>query len=326
MEKSFPFNARYTGGSFDRVYSADDWAEERASYISNGILTEGSLLVAPGGGMTVTVAAGRACIKGRTYFNTESMALTLAVSSEAAQRIDLLVLRLDTEERTVLLAVKSSEVTADPVVPDCTVSETVTEIPIAAIRIGLDASEITEADITDLRVMAKYPLNYDSLYQEYVEKLREEFGSGDMALVSKLGELIRLDGDGTMALCDDGTYKSLPQIVCGTYRINSASERTMDVTLGFRPKAVYVCRQAHPTSAYVDGNMNVYGGMAMDGFAACHRVDISSGVETYAVMITDTGFRVMTNTLDSSAYKYLVACRGTGGGDNELVGLYMAIR
>lgn len=325
MEKSFPFNAKYTGGSFDRVYSADDWAEERASYISNGMLTEGSLTVTPGGGMNVIVAAGRASVCGRTYFNTEAMTLTLAASSEAAQRIDLIVLRLDCEERTVKLAVKSSETAADPVLPECTVIDSVTELPIASVRIGLDASEITAEDITDLRAMAKYPLNYDKLYEEYTSKLREEFGEGDMALIAKLGDRIKLDGDGNSALCDDGTYKPMPQVICGTYLVTSAAERNLAVELGFRPKAVYTCRQAHPTSAYADGAMNIYGGVAIDGFAGCYRVDSTTGVETYAVDITDTGFRVLTNLAGSSAYKYLVACRGSAGGESELIGFYIAI-
>ena len=37
MEKSFPFNAVVTDGVADRVYSAEDFAAERAAYVSNGV-------------------------------------------------------------------------------------------------------------------------------------------------------------------------------------------------------------------------------------------------------------------------------------------------
>ena len=55
MEKSFPFNAALVDGQPDRVYSAEDFAAERAAYVSNGVCAGDALLVTPGagGGMTV---------------------------------------------------------------------------------------------------------------------------------------------------------------------------------------------------------------------------------------------------------------------------------
>ena len=66
MEKSFPFNAILVDGQPDRTYSAEDFAAERAAYVSCGVTSADSLTVTAGkaGGMTVDVSAGMAGIDG----------------------------------------------------------------------------------------------------------------------------------------------------------------------------------------------------------------------------------------------------------------------
>ena len=39
MERSFPFNAVVTDGVPDRVYTAEDFAAERAAFVSDGVLS-----------------------------------------------------------------------------------------------------------------------------------------------------------------------------------------------------------------------------------------------------------------------------------------------
>ncbi|MBO5111428.1 MAG: hypothetical protein J6D21_12025 [Clostridia bacterium] len=327
MEKSFPFNAKYAGSSFDRVYSADDWAAERAAYIGNGILVQSALAVTPAGGMAISVAPGNASINGRTYFNTTPLTKTLSSSAAANRRIDLVVLRLDTEAREMYVAIKSSPFSLSPTCPEPTVSETVTEIPLAEVSIGLDATAITAADITDRRVLAKYPLNYDQIYEEFVEDLKERLGLEQLSDAGVFTQMLTNAGSGAKALFDDGTYKAVPQVVTGTCSLTSSSDGSFTVNLGMKPQAVLYCRMAHPFVAYENSTLNVYGGLTTS-VDCCARYDSTSSGNISLLSLTDTGFRVSTNRNNTTGHQYMAGTYkygGVSGGNNEYVGVYMAI-
>ena len=104
MEKSFPFNATLVDGQPDRAYSAEDFAAERAAYVSNGVTSKDSLTVTAGkaGGMTVDVSAGMAVIDGYTYRNTDSLTLSVSAADKNYPRVDLAVLRLDLDAVTTV--------------------------------------------------------------------------------------------------------------------------------------------------------------------------------------------------------------------------------
>lgn len=328
MEKSFPFNAKYAGAGFDRTYSADDWAAERASYISNGVLTSGALAVTPAGGMQISIAAGNASIGGRTYFNTAPLVKTLSGSSTTRRRIDLVVLRLDLEAREMKVAIKSSDLAVTPTAPAVTVTDTVTEIPLAEIAIGLDVAAITEADIKDLREMAKYPLNYNEIYEELVADLKDRLGIEEIADLGVFAKLLTDAGTGNLALFDDGTYKEVPRLITGAYPLTSSSDVTIQVNLGLRPKAVYCCRLAHPTATYENNSVCIYGGLAQGNYGACSRYDSNSNGYITLLSITDTGFAVTANRNNTTGYKYMGATYQAGGvsaGNDEYRLSYIAI-
>ncbi len=328
MEKSFPFNAKHTGTGFDRSYSADDWAAERAAYIANGILTAEALKVTPAGGMQIAVAAGNACVGGRTYFNTAPLIKTLAGSSPTKRRIDLIVLRLDTEAREMKVAIKSSEEATVPMAPKPTVTDTVTEIPLAEVAIDMDAAAITEDDVLDRREMAKYPLNYDAIYEEFVSDLKDRLGLEEIADLGVFAKLLTDGGAGDLALFDDGVYKPVPRVIVGTYPLTSATDGSVHVNLGLKPKAVYCCRLAHPPAAYENGEIFLYGGFAQEFYGACTRYDEVSGGFISLVSVTDTGFKVTTNRNNTTGYKYMGATYqfgGVDGGNDEYRLSYIAI-
>ncbi len=197
MEKYFPFNAHLVEGTYDRVYNADDLALERSCYISDGVLTTDSLAVSASIYMDISVAAGSASIRGRTYVNTSPLSFTLTQSSASLPRIDSIVVRLDLSNRCINVALKTGQCASVPTAPELQNDDTICEIELAQIYVAANASSIGAEQITDTRKLARYPIDFDALTEEYKKDLYENLA-------------LKYDGDGSMALFDDGTYKALP--------------------------------------------------------------------------------------------------------------------
>ena len=213
MEKSFPFNAVTVDGVPDRVYAAEDFAAERAAYVSNGITSEEALAVTPGsgGGLTVDIAPGIAVIDGYTYRNTAALTLTVAAADAALPRIDLAVLRLDLDARGMQCALKTGTPANVPVAPTLTVSDTVHEIPLAEIAVAAAETVIESAHITDRRIKADYILNkldIEETLARYETALEKYFGEADAAALAEAAAVIQTDAGADMVLCGDGTYRS----------------------------------------------------------------------------------------------------------------------
>jgi len=207
MEKSFPFNAHLTADGYDRTYSADDLAAERAAYISDGILTMPSLKITPKSGLTITVSDGMACIKGHTYWNTDPIDFTLPISNASLSRKDRIVLRLDLVNRQIELAMKTGTPSITPEEPPLTDSEMIREIPLATITVGINASVVTSADIADDRISASYPINFKELIDEYTAELRSQLGVDDLCDLKLIATNITVTGDGGSVLYNDGVYR-----------------------------------------------------------------------------------------------------------------------
>ena len=212
MEKSFPFNAVITDGVPDRVYSAEDFAAERAAFVSNGVTAEGALLVLPSvsGGLSADVQAGCAVINGYTYFNTVPLTLTAEAAHATLARLDLVVLRLDLDAREIRCCLKTGTPGEVPVLPQVTDTERVTELPLAQLRISAAKQVLEAEDITDLRVRADYILNrvdVEALLARYEEALRTHFNTEDAAELVRSAKTVKTDaGEGTV-LCGDGVYR-----------------------------------------------------------------------------------------------------------------------
>ena len=85
------------------------------------------------------------------------------------------------------------------------------------------------------------------------------------------------------------------EIVFGTYVGDGALSQQID--LGFRPKAVYVCRCDGSTRLRSDtGEIAHYGGLAVNGGAAYTEYNYST-----IIAINDTGFSVFYSTTTSAA-------------------------
>jgi|GEM_PF-3897487 len=203
MEKSFPFNAVTVDGVPDRVYSAEDFAAERAAFVSNGVCADGALAVAPAGtgGLSVTVAPGIAVIDGYTYWNTAPLTLTLGAPGGTA-RVDRIVLRLDLEAREMRAAVRTGEAVW---------TENVREMVLAEVTLAADAAVIAEADVADRRVRADYILNrleVEAALDEYRGALADYFDGADAEALAAAAQTVRRDAGAGTVLCGDGQYRA----------------------------------------------------------------------------------------------------------------------
>lgn len=149
-EKSSFFNSV----SGDRKYKAEDWASYFSTLIGNGVFPNPAtnLQVVPGAsGLTVTVHAGKAWINGYYYNNTDDLTLTLPTSDGSKKRIDRIVVRWSLSDRKISAAVKIGTAAANPSAAVLQRNSDVYELAIADVLVGVAATSITSASITDRR-------------------------------------------------------------------------------------------------------------------------------------------------------------------------------
>lgn len=150
MEKSGFFNS--AGG--DRVYDAADFASYFGKLVSNGIFyaVATNLQVTAGSGMSVSILAGSAWIKGYSYENTDALELELATADGVNPRIDRIVVRWSAVNREIRLAVLTGTAVASPVPPSLTRSDNVYELALADITVPQGAVTVAAQNITDTRL------------------------------------------------------------------------------------------------------------------------------------------------------------------------------
>lgn len=149
-EKSSFFNSV----SGDRKYKAEDWASYFGTLIGNGVFPNPAtnLQVVPGAsGLTVTVHAGKAWINGYYYNNTDDLTLTLPTPDGAKKRIDRIVVRWSLSDRKISAQVKSGTAATNPSAAVLQRDSDVYELAIADVLVGVAATSITSASITDRR-------------------------------------------------------------------------------------------------------------------------------------------------------------------------------
>lgn len=149
-EKSSFFNSV----SGDRKYKAEDWASYFGALIGNGVFPNPAtnLQVVPGAsGLTVTVHAGKAWINGYYYNNTDDLTLTLPTPDGSKKRIDRIVVRWSLSDRKISAQVKSGTAATNPSAAVLQRDSDVYELAIADVLVGVAATSVTSASITDRR-------------------------------------------------------------------------------------------------------------------------------------------------------------------------------
>ena len=153
-ERSGFFNALNVGGEYDRKYNANDYSENLAVIIGNGVLRSANDdLRVTASGMAATVAAGRAWINGHFYVNDAPKTFAAVTAPAGGTRWDRIMLRYDNDvmTRSITLRYVQGAAGNDPEKPAPVRSGNIYELVLADIFVGTNATSVT---VTDTRADA----------------------------------------------------------------------------------------------------------------------------------------------------------------------------
>jgi len=146
-QTSFPFeNVDTTESQFSK------WARHIGEGVNGG---PDDLKLKPFGddsGLQVRIPAGEAMVRGHYYLSTAQETLTLDTAG-LQTRIDAIVLELDPAANEIILKiVQGLAAPSNPVPPTLTQTDTgVYQLQLGLVTIGIEASSILAADVTDRR-------------------------------------------------------------------------------------------------------------------------------------------------------------------------------
>lgn len=135
----------------DRLYTDEFLAQWIASFVGNGVYPL-ELGVVPGSGMQVVVQPGRGWINGRYYNNTEQLPLSIKPADGVFKRYDAVILRADTNARSITADVLTGLPSANPTRPQLTRTPEIYEIKMCDIFLPAGATMVTADHITDTRL------------------------------------------------------------------------------------------------------------------------------------------------------------------------------
>lgn len=148
-QKSGFFNALLQAGVYDRQYNADDYCDNLAVIISDGVLRSvNNDLLVTANGLNLTVNAGRAWIKGHYYHNGTAYSLPAVTPPTGGSRIDRVILRLDKTitVRSITIQYLQGEAATSPVAPALTRTDTIYDLCLAEITVNANAVSVAVAD------------------------------------------------------------------------------------------------------------------------------------------------------------------------------------
>ena len=137
----------------DRTYNADQMSEYFDGLVSNGVYESvgSAMQVTAGEGLAVNVQSGRAIIDCKWIKNDAAQAITLTAAHVLLPRYTAIVIRLDRASRSISIVAKDGTPASDPEKPSMTDDGQITELCLAYVYVGPNASTITQANITDMR-------------------------------------------------------------------------------------------------------------------------------------------------------------------------------
>ena len=142
-------------GRPDRAFDAGDFSKYFSTLIKNGIFPNPSSnfqIMGDQNNMTVKAEAGLAWIDGHLAYDDSVYILKIDTAESALDRIDRIVLRLDTLERCIKWVVKKGDFSGSPTPKPLQRDADAYEIAIADVRVNHGATSITQSAITDLRM------------------------------------------------------------------------------------------------------------------------------------------------------------------------------
>ena len=177
---------------FDRAEEASFFAKYFSQFISNGVFPNPStnLQVLATEGMNVKVDIGVCYINGYMGW-AETPEIFEIEESDLQARIDRIVARLDFVDKSINLFVKKGTAQGNPIAPELQRDYDIYEIGLADIRVNANAIEITQANITDLRlntelcgIVANQLQHVDTttIFNQYLDWLKRVMQEGEEKL------------------------------------------------------------------------------------------------------------------------------------------------
>lgn len=255
---SFPFDSKIVGyddsgyPQYDRAVNSSVLANMLNSLATTGVLLNdtNSFSVSAGDNMLVKVHAGSAIINGITCVEDTERTLSLQAADTTYDRIDTVVLRLNTsvDVRAIDLYVVKGTASASPVAPVLTRSGSIYELGLANVYIPANVVTITNERITDtrgdsLRCGYSTPAGYDVLlsqinaFQAQLNVLKNEQNE----LQAQIEDEVKV---GYYGLVYISSYNS-----SGVNNITLEKSFNSPYILGYRPIAITISNNTQVTGA-----------------------------------------------------------------------------
>jgi hypothetical protein len=171
----------YNALNNDRRYNATDISNLFDSLINDGVFINigEAFAVSSSGGMNVNVGKGRAWFSHTWTNNDSEFPITIDVSDLVLDRIDIIVLEVDSslEVRANNIKVIKGTASSIPTQPEPIRSETINQYPLCSILIKAGVTEITQADIRNMVGTESCPLVTGILNTINIETLLTQWNS-----------------------------------------------------------------------------------------------------------------------------------------------------
>ena len=150
---SYFFNAVNDGGTYDRIYNAEDVTSYLDKLVGNGVFPNPStnLQVRASSDMNVIVGAGQGWINGHKMINTADMPLAETAADVLLNRIDAVIFYVDFNDREMGIEIKTGELAQFPSAPSLQQDSTRYELCLAQISVPKQTTALSDALITDTR-------------------------------------------------------------------------------------------------------------------------------------------------------------------------------
>lgn len=157
---SFPFESKNTGSTsapvWDRAITAEMERDFNKSCWSNGVFAvpTNGLMVEAQGGMNVQVNPGACHIEGARGVEKNIRTIPIPKANTTMPTIHRVVIRFDTSEsnRNIEIYLKEGIAATNPNPPELIQQPNLFELALADIRVPANVVEITNSNITDLRL------------------------------------------------------------------------------------------------------------------------------------------------------------------------------
>ncbi len=153
MVESFPHNSV----RHDRRCYAEDFKGFYSTLYCNGVFVQPAdgIMALSAQNMDIRIKPGSFFLNGMIGRADGTDVVTLSYGEELP-RYDMIVLRYSAEDRAVSITVIEGDAEENPVYPGLVRNGSVWDLGLAAVYVPANASEITNADITDLRPFGEY--------------------------------------------------------------------------------------------------------------------------------------------------------------------------